>query len=206
MIQSKQMHFLRIGRKQRGLKNSAFPLPSFLLLALLASVALMLSRDVTGALVMKLSIFPFVSQVRGVVFDFSGKKQRWDTSSNHCSPFIYPCCWQVGTKTVTPYSLHKALHHQSSLIGKADRIVVLRRSAMRKAFNLSLTLTAWEQILYSSQTQQLPRCTVLDTFLLLWTDSKTMLGQETENILQLRQHQCSVSFSHLQLDVAAQVV
>lgn len=75
MIQSKQMHFLRIGKKQRGLQDSAFPLPSHLLLVSLASVAFMLSRDVREAQVMKLGIFPFVLQVRGVVFDFSGKNR-----------------------------------------------------------------------------------------------------------------------------------
>lgn len=75
MIQSKQMHFLRIGRRQRGSQDFAFPLPSRLLLVSLASVAFMLSCDVKGPLVMKLGIFPFVFQVRGVVFDFSEKNR-----------------------------------------------------------------------------------------------------------------------------------
>lgn len=75
MIQNKQLHFLRTGRKQGGSKDSAFPLPLFLLLAPLASMAFMLSRDVRAALVMKLGILPFISPVRGVVFYFSGKNR-----------------------------------------------------------------------------------------------------------------------------------
>lgn len=82
------MHFLRIGRKQRGPQDSAFPLPSFLPHASLASVAFMLSRDVRGALVMKVGVFLFVSQVRRVMFDFNGKN-REGTPHQITSIYLY---------------------------------------------------------------------------------------------------------------------